>query len=57
MAEVEQEAAHIRCHELRIAVSFASMRHFCEALPERGIHVHYSESPFRRSQDRGAGLA
>ena len=57
MAEVEEEATHVRCHKLRIAVFFAAMRHFREELRERGIQVHYSELPRRRSQDRGAGLA
>ena len=57
MAEVEEEATHVRCHKLRIAVFFAAMRHFRDELRERGIQVHYSELPRRRSQDRGTGFA
>ncbi len=57
MAEVEEETTHVRCHKLRIAVFFAAMRHFREDLRGRGVEVHYTELPRRRSQDRGAGFA
>ncbi len=57
MAEVEQEATHVRCHKLRIAVFFAAMRHFRDELRGRGIDVHYKEMPRRRSRDRSADFA
>ncbi len=57
MAEVEQEATHVRCHKLRIATFFAAMRHLRDELTERGIDVHYTEMPRQRSRDRGAGFA
>lgn len=57
MAEVEEEATHVRCHKLRIAVFFAAMRHFRDELCERGREVRYTEMPRCRSRDRGASLA
>jgi deoxyribodipyrimidine photolyase-related protein len=57
MAEVEEEATHVRCHKLRIALFFAAMRHFRDELRERDIDVHYTELGRRRSQDRGADFA
>ncbi len=57
MAEVEEEATHVRCHKLRIAVFFAAMRHFRDELRGRGVEVHYTEMRRRRPQDRGADFA
>jgi deoxyribodipyrimidine photolyase-related protein len=54
MAELEEETTHVRCHKLRIALFFAAMRHFRDELRGRGIEVHYTEIPRRRSRDRGA---
>jgi deoxyribodipyrimidine photolyase-related protein len=56
MAEVEEEATLVRCHKLRIALFFSAMRHFRDELRERGVTVHYTEMPARRSRDRGASL-
>ncbi|MFP4155605.1 MAG: cryptochrome/photolyase family protein, partial [Halothiobacillaceae bacterium] len=41
MAEVDGEARHVRSHKARIALFLATMRHFRDALHERGIPVHY----------------
>lgn len=41
MAEVMAEARHVRHHKKKIAFLFSAMRHFAEALRERGICVRY----------------
>lgn len=43
MAEVVDEARHVWSHKARIALFLAAMRHFRDALRERGIAVHYRE--------------
>ncbi len=57
MAEVHQEATHVWCHKLRIAGFFAAMRHFRDELRAKGVTVHYTELPERKSDDRGEDLA
>lgn len=47
MAEVEQEATHVWSHKARIALFLSAMRHFRDALHNRGVPVHY-----RRILDR-----
>lgn len=47
MAEVEEEAAYIRQHKIRLAIFFSAMRHFGQELEEKGIRVHY-----RRIEDQ-----
>ncbi len=41
MAEVLAEAVYVRHHKQKIALTFASMRHFAERLRKRGIQVRY----------------
>ncbi len=43
MAEVDNESKHVPSTKPRIAVFLAAMRHFRDALRERGITVHYTE--------------
>ncbi len=57
MAEVEEEATHVWCHKLRIALFFAAMRHFRNALKEQRVTLEYHELTTRRTQDRGKGFA
>ena len=54
MAEVADETRD--CHPQRIAVFLAAMRHFRDALRERGIRVHYTELPEDPARDRAAGF-
>ncbi len=48
MAEVGEESTHVWSHQARIALFLTAMRHFCDALRERGLTVHY-----RRLDDPG----
>jgi len=41
MAEVAEESTHVWTHKARIALFLAAMRHFRDALCERGLTVHY----------------
>lgn len=41
MAEVAEEAGYVPHHPQKIALIFSAMRHFAEALRERGWRVHY----------------
>ncbi|QXI25673.1 cryptochrome/photolyase family protein [Pseudomonas vanderleydeniana] len=41
MAEVEGEARYVPHHPQKIVLIFSAMRHFAEALRERGWRVHY----------------
>ena len=41
MAEVREEATHVRSHKARIALFLSAMRHFREDLLARGLPVHY----------------
>lgn len=41
LAEVAEEAGHIPHHPQKIAFLFSAMRHFAEALRERGVAVDY----------------
>jgi deoxyribodipyrimidine photolyase-related protein len=43
MAEVQEEAAYVWSHKLRLAYFFATMRHFREELLAQGFPVHYHE--------------
>ena len=56
MAEVDEEVSNVPSHKLRIALFFSAMRHFRDALRERGLTVHYTELPKRPEQDRGASF-
>ncbi|WP_271197946.1 cryptochrome/photolyase family protein [Pseudomonas turukhanskensis] len=41
MVEVMEEARHVPHHPQKIALIFSAMRHFAEALKQRGTQVHY----------------
>lgn len=41
LAEVAAETAYVPHHPQKIALIFSAMRHFAEALRERGWRVHY----------------
>ena len=41
MAEVAEESTHVWTHKARIALFLTAMRHFRDALRERGFMVHY----------------
>ena len=41
MAEVDEEATYIPQHKARLVLFFSAMRHFRDALVERGYRVHY----------------
>lgn len=41
LAEVAEEATHVPHHPQKIALIFSAMRHFAEALGQRGYRVHY----------------
>jgi len=43
MAEVAQESTHVWSHQARIVLFLSAMRHFRDALRQRGFTVHYSE--------------
>lgn len=43
MAECSREATHVWSHKARIVLFLSAMRHFRDALLERGIDVHYRE--------------
>ncbi len=43
MAEVTEEATHVWSHKARIVMFLAAMRHFRQALRQRGWTVHYHE--------------
>lgn len=43
MVEAPAEAAHVWSHKARIALFFSAMRHFAEALKEKGFAVTYLE--------------
>lgn len=53
MAEVAEEATHVRCHQLRIAFFFSAMRHFRDEQRAAGRVVCYHEL----TDDRGATFA
>ena len=41
LAEVMEEASHVPHHPQKITLIFSAMRHFAEALQQRGIRVQY----------------
>jgi deoxyribodipyrimidine photolyase-related protein len=43
MAEVAEESMHVWSHKARIAVFLSAMRHFRNALRQRGVFVHYCQ--------------
>jgi len=57
MAEVRAESTHVPSHQARTALFLAAMRHFREALRDRGIAVHYRELDDASASTLGAALA
>jgi deoxyribodipyrimidine photolyase-related protein len=57
MAEVDQEATHVWCHQQRIALFFSAMRHFRDELCARGLQVRYHALTTDRRRDRGPDFA
>lgn len=55
MAEVAGEAEHVPSHKARIAVFLAAMRHFRDALRERGLPVRYVRLDDRHNRKSLAG--
>lgn len=53
MAEVHDEATHVRCHKLRIALFLSAMRHFRDELTKKGRSVQYHELQQEPTADRG----
>ncbi|MCA1779742.1 MAG: cryptochrome/photolyase family protein [Xanthomonadaceae bacterium] len=51
MAEVAHESTHVWSSKQRIAVFLAAMRHFGEALRERGIRVEYTRLDDRKQSE------
>ena len=47
LAEVREEASYVRHNRHKIALLFSAMRHFAEALGERGYQVAYY--PYEKS--------
>ncbi|PXA05195.1 cryptochrome/photolyase family protein [Coraliomargarita sinensis] len=43
MAEADKESTHVWTHKQRIVIFLAAMRHFRDALKERGDRVHYTQ--------------
>ncbi|MGE1154901.1 cryptochrome/photolyase family protein [Pseudomonas kitaguniensis] len=41
LVEVMEEASHVPHHPQKIVLIFSAMRHFAEALRQRGVSVHY----------------
>ncbi len=52
MMEVADEATRVRQHKLRLVLFFAAMRHFRDALRERGVTVHYAALDERDTRER-----
>ncbi len=57
MAEVQEEAAYVWSHKLRLAYFFAAMRHFRDELRAAGHTVHYHALTTEPARDRGHSLA
>lgn len=53
MAENETEATHVWCHKKRLVLFFAAMRHYRDALQQRGFTVDYHALDADRRRDSG----
>ncbi|MCA9111043.1 MAG: cryptochrome/photolyase family protein, partial [Planctomycetaceae bacterium] len=53
MAEVQEEATHVWCHQLRLAGFLSAMRHFRDELRSREFDVSYHELTSDQAEDRG----
>ncbi|NNE84354.1 MAG: cryptochrome/photolyase family protein [Alphaproteobacteria bacterium] len=52
MLEVAKEASYIPQHKIRLALFFSGMRHFCQAIRDKGYTVHYV--PLEDANNRGS---
>lgn len=57
MAETNEEATHVRCHQLRLAFFFSAMRHFRDELKNRGWTIHYHALTTDKRKDSGNSFA
>jgi len=57
MAETEEEATHVWCHQMRLVFFFSAMRHLREQLRESGCTVHYHELQADKRRDGGHDFA
>jgi deoxyribodipyrimidine photolyase-related protein len=57
MAEVRTEATHVWSHKARIALFLAAMRHFRDALRERGVRVEYRALGVQPDSSLGMALS
>ena len=53
MAEVQEEAAYVWSHKLRLAYFFSAMRHFRDELRTKGFPVHYQALTADPDTDQG----
>jgi len=53
MAENETEATHVWCHKKRLVLFFAAMRHYRDALQQRGFTVDYHALSTDKRHDSG----
>ncbi|MCU0229291.1 MAG: cryptochrome/photolyase family protein, partial [Bryobacterales bacterium] len=56
MAEVAQESTHVWSHKARTVLFLSAMRHFADALRQRGFRVHYTRLGEGRGDTLGAVL-
>jgi deoxyribodipyrimidine photolyase-related protein len=57
MAETQEEATHVWCHQYRLVGFFSPMRHFREELKEAGKPVIYHELPADKRKARTSSFA
>jgi deoxyribodipyrimidine photolyase-related protein len=57
MAEVEEEATHVRQHQQRLVLFFSAMRHFRDQLRREGLTVQYQALSLDAATDRGRSFA
>ena len=57
MAETQEEATHVWCHQYRLVAFFSPMRHFRDELKEDGKDVLYHELPADKRVARNSSFA
>lgn len=57
MAENDEEATHVWCHQFRLVAFFAPMRHFCKELEQGGFRVDYHSLTADGRKARGSSFA
>ncbi len=56
MIEAQEESTHVRSNKLRTALFLSAMRHFAQALRERGLTVHYRSLDAHNDASLAQGL-